>query len=458
MNRGLSTISKTELLQLCGTLQMGQIKPEEMRRLQAALRREEQAVQIYVEYVAQSVSLKRIIGETLLADPQSAAELLHRFFFERERRREIFARSFLICIVAASLLLTIFGGYQLSVFLNSEPSPRMIGLIHRQVPLSTDARFQVGRRIHSSEQIHLEQGVTQFRLSNGVLLNVQSPALLTFDSSKQVTLHFGMAEVTVPPEAVGFTLTTPTGRFIDLGTRFGVAVTSEGDSECAVMEGLAEVRIRTKNWTEFLSKPLRLPAGHAVEVSENKITSCDFNAVEGRLNRINWGLQGVISHSQNLTLMKVSPTILKEQFGPLLLLESEAVPLRQGDLVNHFQSGESVPAESDPPMILLDPSGTVNSFWFCVHTPFKEADRQIAGVVEVQFATPILGVISSTQTIQESQQRFASPEMEYHWLTPEHHGGMEYNDSIQISEDRRTLRLKYSAEVDQCRILVQTPE
>ena len=47
----------------------------------------------------------------------------------------------------------------------------------------------------------------------------------------------GRLAADVPPSAKGFTVITPTGDAVDLGTRFGVDVPSSGSAEVHVFQG-----------------------------------------------------------------------------------------------------------------------------------------------------------------------------------------------------------------------------
>src|SRR5690606_19090519 len=58
-----------------------------------------------------------------------------------------------------------------------------------------------------------------------------------FESAMKLHLPFGRLAAEVPPSAKGFTVVTPTGNAIDLGTRFGVDVPAQGHAEIHVFEG-----------------------------------------------------------------------------------------------------------------------------------------------------------------------------------------------------------------------------
>src|SRR5690606_12417470 len=71
----------------------------------------------------------------------------------------------------------------------------------------------------------------------GALLAIEAPAIFRFESSQRLHLAKGRLAADVPPPAKGFTVVTPDGDAVDLGTRFGIDVREQGGSEIHVFEG-----------------------------------------------------------------------------------------------------------------------------------------------------------------------------------------------------------------------------
>jgi FecR protein len=96
-------------------------------------------------------------------------------------------------------------------------------------------------RFWSSGPLFLTAGLAQLRLDNGVVLIAQGPSRFQLLSQNSVSVTFGKLTVSVPPNADGFAVETPSARTVDLGTEFGVLVDSSGDAETHVIKGTVEM-------------------------------------------------------------------------------------------------------------------------------------------------------------------------------------------------------------------------
>lgn len=89
--------------------------------------------------------------------------------------------------------------------------------------------------------VELTSGIAELKLKQGVTLVVKGPATWTIDGQNNATLNRGKLVAKVPPEAVGFTLRTPSSSIVDLGTEFGVEVDSTGEANVKVLRGRIQV-------------------------------------------------------------------------------------------------------------------------------------------------------------------------------------------------------------------------
>lgn len=102
-------------------------------------------------------------------------------------------------------------------------------------PLAVDTR--VGTR-----PIRIGPGFVQLRFDHGTLLLVEGPARFSLRNGKEVRLEYGRAVATVPLAGHGFRIESPAAEIIDLGTRFGVEVRPDGETEVHVLQGKVLVR------------------------------------------------------------------------------------------------------------------------------------------------------------------------------------------------------------------------
>jgi len=93
--------------------------------------------------------------------------------------------------------------------------------------------------LRSSETLELEEGLAKVRFESGAEVVIKGPADLFIESGMKCRLDQGELTANVPRIAQGFTVQTPLGRVVDLGTAFGVKVGEEVDLR--VFEGEIEV-------------------------------------------------------------------------------------------------------------------------------------------------------------------------------------------------------------------------
>lgn len=89
----------------------------------------------------------------------------------------------------------------------------------------------------ASGLLRLESGSAVIVFNSGATALVEGPAELSIESGNRMFLKSGRLAADVPTQAHGFTVNTPRLNAVDLGTRFGMAVDEEGNSELHVMEG-----------------------------------------------------------------------------------------------------------------------------------------------------------------------------------------------------------------------------
>ncbi len=86
-------------------------------------------------------------------------------------------------------------------------------------------------------RLTLVQGTLGLHYGRGVQLVIEAPAEFKCRSADLLQLYAGRVAAEVPPPAKGFTVITPTGKAIDLGTKFGVDVPPHGEAEVHVFQG-----------------------------------------------------------------------------------------------------------------------------------------------------------------------------------------------------------------------------
>ena len=83
----------------------------------------------------------------------------------------------------------------------------------------------------------LKAGNLELVTSRGARIVIEAPAEFRFESAQRLRLMSGRLSADVPPAAKGFTVITPSGDAVDLGTKFGVDVSAGGAAEIHVFQG-----------------------------------------------------------------------------------------------------------------------------------------------------------------------------------------------------------------------------
>ncbi len=86
-------------------------------------------------------------------------------------------------------------------------------------------------------RVRLIRGLAEFDLHGRGRLVVEGPADLELATATRTVLHRGRLVLNVTPAGHGHRIETPSGTLVDLGTRFGVSVGTDGSAEAHVLEG-----------------------------------------------------------------------------------------------------------------------------------------------------------------------------------------------------------------------------
>lgn len=99
----------------------------------------------------------------------------------------------------------------------------------------------------STGLLQMESGTLLITFNSGATALVEGPAEISIESNNRMFLKAGRLTAEVPPAASGFTVNTPRLNAVDIGTRFGMRVEDNGDSELHVMEGEVKASRTTGN-------------------------------------------------------------------------------------------------------------------------------------------------------------------------------------------------------------------
>lgn len=123
-----------------------------------------------------------------------------------------------------------------------------------------------GRDMAVGKVLRLEAGLAEVEFERGARVILQGPAALELLSGNMARLLRGAMTARVPAAAHGFTVLSPRGKIVDLGTEFGLAVDQGGATSVRVFSG-------------ELTAAADPNAGEAVRLSQGQEARIDGQAV-----------------------------------------------------------------------------------------------------------------------------------------------------------------------------------
>jgi hypothetical protein len=159
------------------------------------------------------------------------------------------------------------------------------------------SRLLLGEALREGDTVLLQSGVVELTYKNGVVIALAGPCRYTVTDLATGRLQQGRLVATVPKEAVGFTVHTPLANVVDLGTQFGVDVSSEKVVSISVLDG----RVRAESTHAGQFESVELIAGQALKINaDSRFTETNEEEIE-KSQRL---LQSL--YSRQLTNVRVS--------------------------------------------------------------------------------------------------------------------------------------------------------
>jgi hypothetical protein len=90
-------------------------------------------------------------------------------------------------------------------------------------------------------ELSLVKGMAEITFVDRAVVIVEGPAVIKLESPKSMFLSHGKVSAVVSEYATGFTVNTPSGSIIDLGTEFGVSVEDDGSCSLHMFKGIANL-------------------------------------------------------------------------------------------------------------------------------------------------------------------------------------------------------------------------
>lgn len=126
----------------------------------------------------------------------------------------------------------------------------------------------------------IQAGIVQLVTSRGARIVIEAPAEFRFESADRLRMIRGRLSAEVSPAAKGFTVVTPSGEAIDLGTRFGVDVPAAGPAEIHVFQGEVIARASGADASDNLYGGDAVTLAHGVSKARELRSAAFIDALE----------------------------------------------------------------------------------------------------------------------------------------------------------------------------------
>lgn len=142
-----------------------------------------------------------------------------------------FSRPWLYVAAAVGLLAA-----ATAIFATRAQRPRAWVLESMGVSWADGSAAPTADRVPVAVPVEITGGFLRLGFPSGARVTLEGPCRFRLDEKEALSLLHGRASVHTPRGAEGFRIDTPGGRFVDLGTEFGLAVGSDGTTPVVLTE------------------------------------------------------------------------------------------------------------------------------------------------------------------------------------------------------------------------------
>jgi hypothetical protein len=220
----------------------GSLTDADMARLDAILLADRGARDEYRRWMRMEALLEcGLVGDEASPPPRDPPTTGHDDPPQRSRGTAAWNRLSPLAWAALAVAVAVLGG------MASVPRRAVVSNAVATLTGATDARLvdpltgaaieaAVGDRL-ASGPLRLDGGVVQLTFNDGAVVAMNAPAEVELVTDSRVFLRRGRLVPLVPPRAKGFTVLSPGGEIVDLGTEFSVNVDGSGAAEIDVIDG-----------------------------------------------------------------------------------------------------------------------------------------------------------------------------------------------------------------------------
>ncbi len=141
-----------------------------------------------------------------------------------------FRKSLWLSAAAAAVVLLA------AIFVTRSRGPKAMVLEAREVAWAEGSPAPSSGRLPVAVPLEFSRGFVKLGFPSGASVVLEGPCRFRLDEKEALSVLHGRASIHTPQGAQGFRIDTPGGRFVDLGTEFGLAVGSDGAAPVVLTE------------------------------------------------------------------------------------------------------------------------------------------------------------------------------------------------------------------------------
>jgi ferric-dicitrate binding protein FerR (iron transport regulator) len=268
----MSRLSDREILTLhtlCNAVVDGTINEAQKKQLSQWLLTSRSARQYYIRTMGLSASLCSYASEMQAEAPD----------VYRPRSRPGLAAvlfRWLTPLAATTVIALLFWMASLRQTKSETPADESVAQLtgSKECQWAVGAGLSPGARLRKGEQLELARGFAEVTFDSGARVVLEGPAKLEVNSAWDAVLNHGALKASVPPEAVGFSVSDSTVNVVDLGTEFTMIADPNGATDLLVLKGAVEASPQnpTNQQTILMHKDqaLRFAASGITDVNDSK--------------------------------------------------------------------------------------------------------------------------------------------------------------------------------------------
>ncbi len=416
----------------------------------------------YLDEVSLHVSLHRFhrgleyeeipfADDALEETRQTTAAHQHSYTPKTGRRPLLFAAAAALLAMCSFLAFDAFFGKDSEL----EAAVAIIAYENNAMWSETES-FEPGTKLGPGA-IELTSGIVRLDFINGVIVTLEGPARFEILSQNRTLLHFGRLTAKVPPRAVGFTVESPEMHIVDYGTVFGVNVDGAGTTETLVFRG--RVNASKAASEEIAAEQHAILAGEAMraDAAESGLEHMVFN---GEPFASSWPVMfGILDTDGDFQFVPPGAphdiTSYEQDEHVIVFPERERIVLASDLAVNITQPGKHENDWFD--RATINAGIHVRSYLIAwqlssVEQATDKEVRHMSG--RVVFDHPIIGLITEGELLGRTSGLLGDGFSNYEGFAFRHSLELPITrqqtkapgaDAIVISEDRRSLYLKFQA-------------